>query len=257
VKIAGTYTINAPQDQVWAALNDIEVLARIVPGCERLEQTGENEFQGTVKIGIQSIKGTYNGRIRLEDIQPPRHYRLVANGKSANGVVDGSGTVDLVEQDGKTLLSYTGDAQIGGTLASVGQRLIEGASRQMINQSLKALADQIAARAAGPVAQNGVAAPAQPAATPPPSAPVSAAPPAAAAPVVLPASPPASPSSSQPSSAAQPAFAPRTVVVPEYEQLKPETILRGVVTDILKERPWLPAGVIAFLLGYLLGRRRS
>ncbi|HWQ12488.1 MAG TPA: carbon monoxide dehydrogenase subunit G, partial [Roseiflexaceae bacterium] len=146
MKISGSYIIDAPRDQVWAALNDIEVLARVVPGCERLEQTGENEFEGTVKIGIQSIRGTYNGKIRLEDIQPPSHYRLVASGKSASGVVDGAGTVDLEEQDGKTLLRYSGDAQIGGTLASVGQRLIEGASKQLINQSLKALAEQIAIR---------------------------------------------------------------------------------------------------------------
>src|SRR5215212_6971091 len=101
----------------------MEILARIVPGCERLVQTGENEYEGTVKIGIQSIKGTYNGKIRLEDIQPPHHYKLVASGRSASGVVDGAGTVDLEEQDdSKTLLTYSGDAQIGGTLASVGQR---------------------------------------------------------------------------------------------------------------------------------------
>src|SRR5262249_23800124 len=127
----------------------MEVLARIVPGCERLEQTGEKEFEGTLKIGIQSIKGTYRGKIRLEDIQPPHHYKLVASGRSANGVVDGSGTVDLAEQDGKTVLTYGGDAQIGSTLASVGQRLIEGASKQMIHQSLKALVEQIKARPGG------------------------------------------------------------------------------------------------------------
>jgi len=163
LKITGSYTIDAPRDQVWAALNDMEVLARIVPGCERLVQTGENEYEGTVKIGIQSIKGTYSGKIRLEDIQPPHHYKLVAAGRSSNGVVDGSGSVDLAEQDGKTVLTYGGDAQIGGTLASVGQRLIEGASKQMINQSLKALVEQINVRNAPP-------APPEPAAPPEPDA---------------------------------------------------------------------------------------
>src|SRR5215212_7582209 len=152
----------------------MEILARIVPGCERLVQTGENEYEGTVKIGIQSIKGSYSGKIRLEDIQAPHHYKLVASGRSSNGVVDGSGTVDLAEQDGKTVLTYGGDAQIGGTLASVGQRLIEGASKQMINQSLKALVEQINARNApakpdAPAeavvpASNGGAAPAEAAA---------------------------------------------------------------------------------------------
>jgi len=255
VKITGTYTIDAPQDQVWAALNDIDVLARIVPGCERLEQTGENEYQGTVKIGIQTIKGTYNGRIRIEDIQPPHHYRLVASGKSANGVVDGSGTVDLAEQDGKTLLTYTGDAQVGGMLASVGQRLIEGASKQMINQSLKALVEQVAAR--GERAEGGeggeesaAAAPAPTAAPTPEPADSAPNPPEPAAQAESqPAMPPPSPSPPP-----QLSFEPRTVVVPSHEQLKPETVMRGVVEDILKERPWLSWVAVAFLLGVLIGR---
>jgi len=246
VKITGTYTIDAPQEQVWAALNDIHVLARIVPGCERLQQTGDNEFEGTVKIGIQTIKGTYNGRIRLEDIQPPRHYKLVASGRSANGVVDGAGTVDLTEQDGKTILTYGGDAQIGGVLASVGQRLIEGASKQLINQSLKALVEQIAARANGGAVEEAAAAPeAAPAvAEPPESAP------AAPAPAVEPEI------TAAPAAPAEPSFERRTVVVPPHEQLTPESMMRGVVEDALKERPWLPWVVIAFLLGILLGRRR-
>src|SRR5436853_6189796 len=171
VKITGSYTIDAPQDQVWAALNDIGVLARIVPGCERLEQIGENEYEGTVKIGIQTIKGGYHGRIRIEDVQPPQHYRLVARGRSATGIVDGAGTVDLAEQEGKTALTYAGDAQIGGMLASVGQRLIEGASKQLINQSLKALAEQVAARNAPPSGEEDTvpATSDQAAATPAPS----------------------------------------------------------------------------------------
>jgi carbon monoxide dehydrogenase subunit G len=264
LKITGNYTIDAPRDQVWSALNDMEVLARIVPGCERLVQTGENEFEGTVKIGIQSIKGTYSGKIRLEDIQAPHHYKLVASGRGSNGVVDGSGTVDLAEQDGKTVLTYGGDAQIGGTLASVGQRLIEGASKQMINQSLKALVEQINLRNAPPA----------------PPEPAPAAEPAVAAPVPNGVDTPiearategataiaAEVDQARPSFAAvQPAVAPvarplpafeqRTVVVPEHEQLKPESVVRGVVEDVLKERPWLPWVALAFLLGILFGRAR-
>jgi carbon monoxide dehydrogenase subunit G len=248
VKISGSYTIDAPQDQVWAALNDMEVLARIVPGCERLEQTGDNEFVGTVKIGIQAIKGTYSGRIRLEDIQPPHHYKLVANGRSANGVVDGAGTVDLIEEDGKTTLKYGGDAQIGGMLASVGQRLIEGASKQMINQSLKALTEQIALRANGTPTE--AAEPAVPAAS---------AEPAAAAPAAEILAPVATPEPVAPTATPEPAqtsFEPRTVVVPTHEQLKPESVALGIVEDLVKERPWLPWVAIAFLLGLLIGRRR-
>ncbi|MFL5802031.1 MAG: SRPBCC family protein [Roseiflexaceae bacterium] len=240
MKISGSHTIDAPQEQVWAALNDMEVLARIVPGCERLEQTGENEFEGTVKIGIQAIKGTYSGRIRLEDIQPPHHYKLVASGRSANGVVDGAGTVDLSEEDGKTVLKYNGDAQIGGMLASVGQRLIEGASKQMINQSIKALVDQIAQRTNG---ANGEPAAAVAPAAAPDTAPAASRPPQAAPPPPL----------SRPE---PPSFDRRTVVVPADEQLKPESVVRGIVEDMLGERPWLPWVVLAFLLGVLMGRSR-
>ena len=257
MKITGSYTIDAPRDQVWSALNDMEVLARIVPGCERLVQTGENEYEGTVKIGIQSIKGSYSGKIRLEDIQPPHHYKLVASGRSSNGVVDGSGTVDLAEQDGKTVLTYGGDAQIGGTLASVGQRLIEGASKQMINQSLKALVEQITVRNAPPVptepavpASNGVAAPAEARAaesTTAIAAEVDQARPAFAA---------VQPTAAVPAQQSLPGFEQRTVVVPDHEQLKPESIVRGVLEDMLKERPWLPWVALAFLLGLLFGRGR-
>ncbi len=271
MKISGSYTIDAPRDQVWEALNDIEVLARVVPGCQRLEQVGENEFEGTLKIGVQAIKGIYSGRIRLEDVQPPHHYTLVANGRSANGVVDGTGTVDLEEQDGKTVLRYSGNAEIGGTLASVGQRLIEGASRQLINQSLKALTAQIAERvnassasastpnesgstntAAPDSSQNGAAQPTLVGATA--EAVALATPPfeTASTEAALPVQPPEPPQS--PLSDASPR---RAVVVPENEQLKPEAVVSGMISDFMSERPWFPWVVVAFLLGYILGRRRS
>jgi carbon monoxide dehydrogenase subunit G len=265
LKITGKSTIDAPRDQVWAALNDMEVLARIVPGCERLEQIGDNEFEGTVKIGIQAIKGTYNGRIRLEDIQPPHHYKLVASGRSASGVVDGAGAVDLEEQDGQTILTYSGDAQIGGTLASVGQRLIEGASKQMINQSIKALVEQINQRARGPETSEPAPEPASDASPTAPAAADDATPSAIAAEAeqALPQVDPTPPAAAQPTSSAstagqpeQSSFERRTVVVPAAEQLRPESMIRGVVEDALKERPWLPWVVIAFLFGVLVGRRR-
>ncbi|MDW8213532.1 MAG: carbon monoxide dehydrogenase subunit G [Roseiflexaceae bacterium] len=236
MKISGSYTIDAPREVVWEALNDIEVLARIVPGCERLEQVGDNEYEGTIKIGIQAIRGVYNGRIRIEDIDPPNHYKLIASGKSANGVVDGVGTVDLVNQDGKTLLVYGGEAQVGGTLASVGQRLIEGASRQLINQSLKALAEQVSTRVAAPVAAGAPAAVEAPAA-------VSDEAPAAVS-DEAPAAPPPAPER-------------RTVVVPPEEQLRPESVIFGIINDFIAERPWAPWIIVAFLIGYILGRSRS
>lgn len=261
MKISGKYTIDAPREQVWDALNDLEVLARVVPGCERLEQTGDNQFEGTMKIGIQTIKGTYNGRIRLEDIQPPQHYKLSAHGQSANGIVDGTGTVDLAEQDGKTVLTYSGAVSVAGTLASVGQRLIEGASKQLINQSLKALADQIRQRAAGEAPADAAPAEAAPPAQP---AGASARQPTPAASMIgqaataaaTAAPPAASATNGQPGST--PAGPPRrSVIVPEDEQLKPEAVALGMLHDFYAERPWLPWVIVAFLTGYILGRSRS
>ena len=245
MKITGSYTLDASREEVWAALNDIDVLARVVPGCERLDQVADNVFEGTVKIGIQAIKGAYNGRIRLEDIQPPHHYKLVANGKSASGVVDGSGTVDLeVLPDGKTLLNYGGDAQIGGVLASVGQRLIEGASRQLINQSLKALADQIAARRVT-LAPAAAEQPAAELIVPPPPAVTST--PEMASVGVITAEAPIIPQA-EPAPAVR-----RSVVVPESEQLKPGSVVSGMFMDIIRERPWI-MWLIAAIIGFLVGR---
>lgn len=253
MKVSGSYTVDAPRAHVWAALNDIDVLARIVPGCQRLEQTSANEYEGTLKIGIASIKGIYSGQIRLEDVEELTHYKLIAKGRSSNAVIDGIGYVDLEDaEDGKTLLKYSGDADIGGTLASVGQRLIEGASRQLINQSLKALTQQIVERSAVPAeassvatsdaAQNGHAAEA---AVVSPAAPAAAFAPA----TVQPPEPP------QRSLAAETAR--RTVVVPTHEQLQPGDVVSGMVGDFVKQRPWLPWVIVAFLVGYLLGRARN
>ena len=238
MKISGTATINAPQAQVWAALNDIDVWARVVPGCEKLEQIAENQFEGVVKLGMAGIKGVYSGKIRLEDVDAPRYYKLVAAGKGSNGVVDAVGTVELEQlPDGNTSLKYGGEAQIGGMLASVGQRLIEGAARQLIGQALKALEAQIAQRA--PVAPEAPAAPDAPVS---PDAPVVAdAPVAADAPV--------SPAASEPVR--------RSVVLSESEQLKPETLVAGMVGEWLNSTIGKAAlVVIGAVIGYLLGRGR-
>jgi carbon monoxide dehydrogenase subunit G len=237
VKISGTATINATQAQVWAALNDIDVLARVVPGCEKLEQIAENQFEGVVKLGMAGIKGVYSGKIRLEDVDVPRYYKLVAAGKGSNGVVDAVGTVELETlPDGKTLLKYGGDAQIGGMLASIGQRLIDGAAKQLIGQAIKALEAQIAQRIA--VAPEAPAAPDAPMA---PDAPAVAEAPAT------------------PEAPAAPASEPvrRSVVLSESEQLKPETLVAGMVGEWLNSTTGkVVLVVIGVVIGYLLGRGR-
>jgi carbon monoxide dehydrogenase subunit G len=235
VKISGNYTINATQTQVWTALNDIEVLARVVPGCESLAEVGENQFEGTIKIGIAGIKGVYSGKIRLEDVNPPQSYKLVAAGKGSNGVVDGVGFVELEPlEGGKTNLKYSGEAQIGGMLASVGQRLIDGASKQLIGQALKALEQQILQRI-----------PSEPVAPATPDTSVSS--------IVSPE--PMAPSASATSSEPVAPASPKKVVLSEAEQMKPETLVAGMMGEMLNTTTGrIVAAAVLLVIGFLIGR---
>src|SRR5262249_6884140 len=122
MKIEGAQELRALRERVYQALIDPAILQRCIPGCERLEKTGENSYSTTMKAGVGSIKGTFTGSVRLEDIHPPSHFQIIVEGKGQPGFLKGSGDIDLEERDGKTIVSYKGDVQVGGTIASVGQR---------------------------------------------------------------------------------------------------------------------------------------
>ena len=134
MKIDATYELNAPRERVYAALVEPDVLRRAIPGCESLEKTGENTYNAVLKAGVGSIKGTFKGEVRLEDMRPPEHYRIVVEGKGALGFAKGSADFDLEEKDGGTLIKYSGEMQTGGTIAAVGQRMIQGAAKMMAAQ---------------------------------------------------------------------------------------------------------------------------
>lgn len=139
MKIEGTHELRAPRERVWQALVDPAVLQRCIPGCERLEQTGENAYAATLRTGVGAIKGVFQGNVRLEEMRPPEHYRIVVDGKGQPGFLKGAGVLDLEEKDGGTLIRYAGDVQVGGTLASVGQRMIQGAAKMMATQFFTSL----------------------------------------------------------------------------------------------------------------------
>ena len=134
MKIEATYEIKAPRERVYAALIEPEVLRRAIPGCESLEKIGDNLYAATMKAGIGAIKGSFKGEVRLEDMRPSEHYRIVVQGKGAVGFAKGSADFDLEEKDGGTLIKYSGEMQIGGTIAGVGQRMIQGAAKMMASQ---------------------------------------------------------------------------------------------------------------------------
>jgi carbon monoxide dehydrogenase subunit G len=139
MKLSGEATINAPVDRVYAALNDPAVLVRTIPGCQRLEQTGPDTFKATVAAGVASIKGTFDGDVRLSDQQPPDSMTLHAAGAGAPGTVSAVARVTLSAVDGGTLLRYDADATIGGVIGGVGQRMLSGVARKTANEFFAAV----------------------------------------------------------------------------------------------------------------------
>jgi len=157
VKIEGSYTFPASRQKMWDFLIDPECLARCMPGCEQFEAVREDEYIGTINVGVAAIKGAYNGKVKIEDKRPPEHYRLTLDGRGRQGFIRGSGTVDLEEKDGQTLLKYAGDIQVGGLLASVGQRMFDGVARMMMGQFFTAVAAEVRAASGEEIRQRFLA----------------------------------------------------------------------------------------------------
>ena len=145
MKLEGTYPFNAPRDTVWPLLQDPQVLASVMPGCEKLEQISENEFEGILKIKVGPVQGKFNGKVTITDVNEPQSYNIIIDGKGAPGFVKGQGGIHLVEENGQTILQYEGDAHVGGRLASVGQRLLDTTARAIVRQGLEGLDQQLQA----------------------------------------------------------------------------------------------------------------
>lgn len=139
MKVEGEYTFDAPQDLVWEAVQDPDVLGSILPGGEGVEQVGENEYKSKLKIKVGPVQGKFTGNIKLSDIVPPDSYNIEVDGKGAPGFVKANGSLKLSSQSDTTLLTYAGEARVGGKIASVGQRLIDTSAKSIIRQSLEAL----------------------------------------------------------------------------------------------------------------------
>jgi carbon monoxide dehydrogenase subunit G len=144
VKMQGQHTLDAPRETVWNFLMDPQMVAKVMPGCERLEEVSPDTYEATLKLGIAAVKGTYKGSVQLLDKSPPSQYRMLIDGSGTPGFVKGEATIDLQEEDGKTVMSYDADTQVGGLIANVGQRMIGGVAKMLINQSLKKLTEELA-----------------------------------------------------------------------------------------------------------------
>jgi len=155
MKVEGTHELHASPERVYETLIDPVVLQRCIPGCERLEKTAENAYSTTLRAGVGSIKGIFAGNVRLEEMQPPHHFRMIVDGKGQPGFLKGAGDLDLQAHEGVTLVSYTGEVQVGGTIAGVGQRMLQGAVRMMATQFFTAIEAEARTESHQPPPQHG------------------------------------------------------------------------------------------------------
>jgi carbon monoxide dehydrogenase subunit G len=159
MKVVGDYTFDTSPEQVWEGLLDPAVLAATMPGCEKLELVGENQYEGALNIKVGPVQGKFRGRIALVDIDPPKGYTMKVDGQGAQGFVKATARIDIAGEDGKARLSYDGDAQVGGRIASVGQRLLDSSAKAIIKQSLEGLNSTLKARAQAEAGGEEAAAP--------------------------------------------------------------------------------------------------
>lgn len=136
MKLTGENTIQASREKVWEALNSPEVLKVTIPGAQEVEKSNEDEFKAVVEVKIGPVKAKFTGKINLTDLDPPKGYKLIGQGQGgAAGFAKGSASVNLTEDGANiTKLKYEVDAQVGGKLAQVGQRLIQSASKTLADQ---------------------------------------------------------------------------------------------------------------------------
>ena len=223
MKISGEARLKAEIAEVYAALQDPAVLVRTLPGCEQLEQTGPDSYRATLTAGVASIKGRFNGEVRLADHEAPHAFTMHASGAGAPGTVNAVARVTLSDPgDGGTLLRYDADATIGGVIGGVGQRMLTGVARKTAAEFFGAVDAMLA----------GAPAPSAPAVTgPAPAGPAPAGPALAA--VAAP---------GPPSAAAAPAVwtAPAVAVDPARQRAR--DLLVGAVF-----------GAVVALLGVLVG----
>lgn len=160
MKISGSATLASEPQQVWDAFHDPAVLARCLPGCERLTEVGPDHYAMTVTAGVAAIKGTYDGEVSLRDPQHPDSFTMKASGAGAPGTVDADVVVRLAPgASGGTDLTYDADAAVGGVIGGVGQRMLAGVTKKMAGQFFSAVdADIAGARPAVAAAPSGTVA---------------------------------------------------------------------------------------------------
>jgi hypothetical protein len=130
-----------PQDQAYGVLQDPVVLARCMPGCEGLEKVGEGEYAMKMKMVLAAVSGKFDGKVRIADQEPPNRFRLIVEGSGKIGFMKGDGLLTLTPVEGETNVAFEGDVQVGGTIAAVGQRMMDTTAKMMIKRFFDKLAE--------------------------------------------------------------------------------------------------------------------
>lgn len=148
MKIGGTTALPFAQDAAYRMLQHPAVLCRCMPGCESLEKTGEDEYAMRMKMVLAAISGKFDGKVRITEQQPPSQFRLHVEGAGKIGFMNGSGLITLTPAEAGCSLQFDGEVQVGGTIASVGQRLMETTARMLIKRFFDKLATEAVTSAA-------------------------------------------------------------------------------------------------------------
>jgi len=148
VRISGSYSLPLPQERAYQLLQDPEVLAKAMPGCERLEKIAENEYRMKMKIMLASLAGNFDSKVKIADQTPPASFRLLVEGSGRPGFLRGDGLLKLTPTANGTEVSYDGDVQVGGTIAAVGQRLLDGTAKMLIRKFFESLSQAATAASA-------------------------------------------------------------------------------------------------------------
>lgn len=135
MKLAGSSILPFPQQRAYEMMQDPEILAKAMPGCEALERTGPDEYRMKMKMALASLSGAFDGKIRIAEQDPPSSFKLTVEGSGKIGFMKGEGLLRLTPADaGSTNVAYEGDVQVGGTMAAVGQRLVDATAKMMIKR---------------------------------------------------------------------------------------------------------------------------
>ena len=144
MEMTGEFRLDAARDVVWAALNDVEVLKGCVPGCDEMERTADDEFTAKVTAKVGPVKAKFSGKVTLSDIDPPKGYTITGEGQGGPaGFAKGGAKIELVEDGDGTILRYTVEASVGGKLAQIGSRLIDGTAKKMADEFFARFAEAV------------------------------------------------------------------------------------------------------------------